>query len=200
MAKRLKLTIEPAPSLKVMVANGVRLNTQGLCRAVQWEAQGYRFITDFLVLSVKGFNLVLGIQWLLSLGPIIWDFAKLTMQFQCGNQTCNLRGIVLGAMQLVSSSRFSKCMSLAGNGPCTVLLTSGDQTILTLKSVPSSSELQKLLGDFEDVFQVPTQLPPPRLQDHKIPLVDESQVVKIRPYRYPVMQKAEIDILVQEML
>lgn len=27
VAKRLKLTIKPAPSLKVMVANGVRLNT-----------------------------------------------------------------------------------------------------------------------------------------------------------------------------
>lgn len=137
---------------------------------------------------------------MLSLGPIIWDFAKLTMQFQSGDQKYNLRGTVPGSMQIVSRGRFSKCMSLAGNGPCLMLLTSCDQTVLTLQSVSSPPKLQKLLGDFEDLFQVPTLLPPPRFHDHKIPLVDESQVVKIRPYRYPAVQKAEIERLIQEML
>lgn len=34
VARRLKLVIEPKPSLKVLVANGVKLSTQGLCRVV----------------------------------------------------------------------------------------------------------------------------------------------------------------------
>ncbi|KAA3481040.1 reverse transcriptase [Gossypium australe] len=34
-----------------------------------------------MILPVKGCDLVLGIQWLLSLGPIIWNFSSLTMQF-----------------------------------------------------------------------------------------------------------------------
>lgn len=71
MAKRLNLVVESGSILRVMVANGVRLSTQGLCRAVAWKAQGYKFTTDFFILAVRGFDLVLGIHWLLSLGPII---------------------------------------------------------------------------------------------------------------------------------
>lgn len=104
VAKRLKLTIEPGPNLRVMVSNGVRLCTQGLYRAVLWEAQGYKFFTNFLVLSVKGFDLVLGIHWLLSLGPIVWDFSNLTMQFTHGKHNCILRGTVPGSMHIVLSS------------------------------------------------------------------------------------------------
>ncbi|XP_040948323.1 uncharacterized protein [Gossypium hirsutum] len=39
-----------------------------------------------------------------------------------------------------------------------------------------------------------------RLQERKIPLIDVSKVVKVKPYRYPVVQKTEIEKLVQEML
>ncbi|KAA3461259.1 reverse transcriptase [Gossypium australe] len=47
---------------------------------------------------------------------------------------------------------------------------------------------QQLLSKFEDVFQVPKELPPHRLHDHIIPLVDEAKV------------KAEIERLIGEML
>ncbi|MBA0704359.1 hypothetical protein Golax_016622, partial [Gossypium laxum] len=35
-----------------------------------------------------------------------------------------------------------------------------------------------LIVEFEDIFQTPTSLPPPRLYDHRISLIDESNVVK----------------------
>ncbi|KAG8480509.1 hypothetical protein CXB51_024639 [Gossypium anomalum] len=200
VAKRLQLAIEPRSTLRVMVANGVRLSTQGLCRDVSWEAQGYKFFTDFLVLSVKGFDLVLGTQWLLSLGPIVWDFSNLTMQFQHMGLNCILHGILPSSLQIVSSHQLSKCLNLVGNGPCPMLLAFCDQTAITLQPVQLPPELQGLLDDFEDVFQTPTGLPPPRLQDHRIPLTDETKVVKVRPYRYPAVQKTEIEKLVQEML
>lgn len=200
MAKRLNLTIEPGPGLRVLVANGVKLCTQRFCRVVLWEAQGYQCTTDFLVLSVKGFDLVLGVQWLLSLGPIIWDFSNLTMEFKYRKQTCVLRGTTLGSVQIVPSGKFSKCLSLVGNGPSPMLLASCEQTVLTLPTKDLPPELQSLLNDFDDVFQIPTRLPPARLHDHKIPLTDESRVVKVRPYRYPAVQKSEIEKLIREML
>ncbi|XP_012462801.2 uncharacterized protein LOC105782546 [Gossypium raimondii] len=196
VARRLKLVIEPVPCLKVSVANGVKLNTHGLCKAVEWETQGYKCVIDFLVLSVKGFDVVLGIQWLLSLGPIVWDFANLTMQFKCGLRNYSLKGTIPGSMQVIPSGQFSRCMSLVGNGPGPMLLTSYDQTVLTMPPAQASLDLEKLLNDFEDIFQVPTQLPPLRLHDHRIPLVDESKVVKVHPYRYPTVQKAEIKKLI----
>ena len=47
---------------------------------------------------------------------------------------------------------------------------------------------------------MPTELPPPRSHDHKIPLIDETKAVKIRPYRYPAVQKDELEKLVSEIL
>lgn len=128
-----------------------------------------------------------GIQWLLSLGPIVWNFSNLTMQFKYEKQNCMLQGIVPGLLQIVSSNQFVKCLSLIGNGPYPMLLTSEDQTTLTMQSNQLPLDLQDLLANFDDIFQVLTGLPPHQLQDHRIPLMDESQVVKVRPYRYPAV-------------
>ena len=49
------------------------------------------------------------------------------------------------------------------------------------------------------LFEKPTALPPRRRHDHHIPLKDESQIVRIRPYRYPIAQKNETKKMVEEM-
>jgi hypothetical protein len=44
---------------------------------------------DCYTLPPEGFDVILGVQWLKSLGPIVWDFAALTMAFL--RQGCSLR-------------------------------------------------------------------------------------------------------------
>ena len=63
-----------------------------------------------------------------------------------------------------------------------------------------SPELQSVLDGYEDVFAVPTTLPPQRSCDHKIPLKDLNAVVNVRPYRYPPAQKDAIENMVKELL
>lgn len=46
----------------------------------------------------------------------------------------------------------------------------------------------------------PKGMPPPRSQHHKIPLIHGSDPFKLRPYRYPFIQKEEIERIVKEML
>ena len=53
-------------------------------------------------------------------------------------------------------------------------------------------QLQDLLQQYGQLFDEPTSLPPHRGHDHQISLKDNTQVVKIRPYRYPPIQKDEI--------
>ena len=60
-------------------------------------------------------------------------------------------------------------------------------------------DLQEVLLQFPEVFAIPQGLPPVRSHDHKISLVNESQSVKLRPYRYPAIQKTEIERIVAEM-
>ena len=33
------------------------------------------------MIPLKGYDMVLGVQWLIILGPILWDFQQLTMHF-----------------------------------------------------------------------------------------------------------------------
>ena len=61
-------------------------------------------------------------------------------------------------------------------------------------------DLQQLLQDHSSVFEIPRGLPPVRVHDHKIPLLDESYSIRIRPYRYPTVQKNELEKMVMEML
>lgn len=63
-----------------------------------------------------------------------------------------------------------------------MLLTTSDHATLTLPNQTLCADMKLLLIEFEDVFQLPIGLPPIRLQDHKIPLKDDAQEVKFRPY------------------
>ncbi|GKB25597.1 ty3-gypsy retrotransposon protein [Tanacetum coccineum] len=60
-------------------------------------------------------------------------------------------------------------------------------------------ELEEL-GEFEEVFSLLIVLPPNKSCDHKIPLLEGSQPVNVRPYRHPPTQKDSIEGMVQEIL
>ncbi|KAK8936914.1 hypothetical protein KSP39_PZI012212 [Platanthera zijinensis] len=61
-------------------------------------------------------------------------------------------------------------------------------------------ELDRVLAAFSTVFQEPTELPPHRDHVHRIPLTEGHHDINLRPYRYPPLQKDEIEKLVREML
>ncbi|KAG8485932.1 hypothetical protein CXB51_019279 [Gossypium anomalum] len=80
-------------------------------------------------------------------------------------------------------------------------MSSPDQVTLSTMGVNEfEGQLQGLLADFDDNFQVRKGLPPPPLQDHRIPLKNKGVVIKMRPNRYPAIQKGETKKLIQEML
>lgn len=103
LVNRLSLPIINQEQLKVLIANGSYLFTRGMCKGVSWEVQNHKFEIDFMVLPLKGCDIVLGIQWLLSLGDIVWKFSSLIMQFIVGGVPCVIQGIVPGSLAARSS-------------------------------------------------------------------------------------------------
>jgi hypothetical protein len=61
-------------------------------------------------------------------------------------------------------------------------------------------DVQPILTQFEHLFAEPTDLPPRRDCDHKIPLVPGTTPVSVRQYRYSPTLKTEIENQVSEML
>lgn len=59
--------------------------------------------------------------------------------------------------------------------------------------VAAESLLDDLLDEFADVFTEPKGLLQQRTRDHRIYLKPGSMPVAVRPYRYPALQKDEIE-------
>lgn len=60
--------------------------------------------------------------------------------------------------------------------------------------------IQQLLHSYKDVFEEPKALPPHIFLDHHINLKPNFEPRNQRPYRYPFVQKSEIEKLIREML
>ncbi|XP_019053919.1 PREDICTED: uncharacterized protein LOC109114927 [Nelumbo nucifera] len=174
VALQLKLPVEGRPQLQVAVANGERVHSPGICRNIQIQVESEPFSADLFVLPLDEFDIVLGVKWLITLGPILWDFSALTMTFNLNGKQVTWQGTRVRAKRPQVHTLHGDAMHTA--------------------------EMKRLLTDFPDVFSEPKGLPPVRSCGHRIPLTPGSEPVAVRPYRYPHLQKDEIARQCAEML
>ncbi|KAL6339187.1 hypothetical protein AAG906_024338 [Vitis piasezkii] len=118
-------------------SDGTKITSDAICRQLTWNMQEKEFQADLRLIPLVGCNMVLGIQWLVELGPILWDFKNLRMEFMVKGRKFVLRGATTS---------------------------------------------------------------PIKAHNHKIPLELGMSLPNIRPYRYPYVQKNEIEKVVREML
>ncbi|XP_043817044.1 uncharacterized protein LOC122724910 [Manihot esculenta] len=164
----LQVTVDAKDGLRVKVANGEQLHSPGLCKGAPIELGNSVFIVDLFVLQLTGFDLVFGVNWLATLGPILWDFNSMWMSFFVNGKQVALTGI---------DSKSETNSSLNSLSP----------------SAARDHHLRQLLADFAAILEAPTGLPPARHCDHRIPLAPNTKPVVVHPYRYPHNQKDEIE-------
>jgi len=70
IVSKLALPVKREKKFQVMVANREKIDCVGQCRALTINIEGYPIIIDFYILPVATCQLVLGVQWLQTLGPI----------------------------------------------------------------------------------------------------------------------------------
>jgi hypothetical protein len=156
--------------LGVTVANGDRVTCRGLLKQAAIMIDTENFLVDLHAIPLGGFDVVLGTRFLKTLGPIVWDFTTQWMSFWHTDHRVEWTG-------LGSSGRPAHLHVCEGR-----------------------ALLDSLLAAFSDVFAEPQGLPPPRAHDHHIHLIPGTQPVAIRPYRYPAIQKDELERQCAEML
>ena len=81
-AQRTGLPLQRRPRLTATVANGERVSCVGVIRPTAVTIHDDLFHADLFVMSLAGYDMVLGTQWLATLGPVLWDFGAHTMTFQ----------------------------------------------------------------------------------------------------------------------
>uniref|UniRef100_A0A2N9J200 Integrase catalytic domain-containing protein n=1 Tax=Fagus sylvatica TaxID=28930 RepID=A0A2N9J200_FAGSY len=95
LAKSLRFGIDTSSCFGVKVANGEVIRTKGECKDIQFKVQGLELKVNFNLLSLGGCGIVLGTQWLSTLGMISWDFNKLLMGFMYQGKQIWLKGTEL---------------------------------------------------------------------------------------------------------
>jgi predicted aspartyl protease len=84
MAHRAGLRLHSRSGLSVAVANSERIASPSPVDNQAVFIGGEAFTIDLYTLPLGEYDMVLGVQWLATLGPILWDFAKHTMAFRRG--------------------------------------------------------------------------------------------------------------------
>jgi len=133
--------------LRVTVANGDRVPCGAVARNVAMHIDNEDFTISCFDIDLGGFDLILGVDYLRTLGPILWDFEKLCMAFWWHGHYVFLRGIESPRNDISEPSQRS------------------------LAADPTRPLLNVLLQQYDDVFAKPRGFPPSLSYDHMIDLL-----------------------------
>lgn len=76
VASYLNLTVTTTPSFFVLVDSGECLPCDGIIRQVPLVIQNQEILVDFFVFPIQGWDMVLGVEWLATLGPVLTDYSS----------------------------------------------------------------------------------------------------------------------------
>jgi hypothetical protein len=85
MTHRLLLQPLPRPGLQVLIANGDYVSSADIYHVVHIFIHMEKFVIDLFVIPFDGYDMVIGVQWLRTLGLILLDFEHARMSCWCGN-------------------------------------------------------------------------------------------------------------------
>ena len=86
LAKALNCFIYPALEFQVMIAYGGTINFSGKCNKINLTMGEYVMNSPMISIPMGGADVVLGIQWLQSLGTMAFNFQELFMKIFIGGK------------------------------------------------------------------------------------------------------------------
>ena len=81
-----------------------------MCRKFSWRLQGNDFYADVLLIPLGSCDMVLGVQWLSTLGTIQWSFQTLHMEFYFNNKRHVLGGLQGPKVKIIEESQLPQAM------------------------------------------------------------------------------------------
>ncbi|KAE9594889.1 putative nucleotidyltransferase, Ribonuclease H [Lupinus albus] len=190
----LQLQVEKTKTYVVEVGDGHHIKCQGKCSNLKLLVQQLEVSQDFYLFALKGVDVVLGLEWLSSLGEVKADFGRMRLTLKKEGTIMTIEGNPALTRAELPLGAFMQVLMEEGEG----MLLHCNDAVQAETDIPR--ELDRILLQYQEVFQEMTELPPKRSQDHAIHLKEGAGIPNLRPYRCPYYQKAEVERLVGEML
>ncbi|KAD2804662.1 hypothetical protein E3N88_38039 [Mikania micrantha] len=191
----LGLPISSFSGISIKLGDGHSVVVTERCLKLPIQVGSAIFFIDALVFETATLDVILGMAWLHSLGEVIHDWQHSWMKFLHKGKSVMLQG---NSFQQPLKTAFNQWLALHEQSFGNSQMVHPLPTFFTL-SPEQHADLSNLLTEFATIFMAPTGLPPPRSHDHSIILTSNDPIC-VRPYRYPHVQKSEIERQVKELL
>lgn len=88
---KLGVALQELPKFRIFIDSGDYLVRREVCQRVAITIQDAVITQDLFVLTMEGANIVLGVQWLETLGTVRMDYKQLMLDFECGDTSVKLQ-------------------------------------------------------------------------------------------------------------
>ena len=111
VAKELNYFLYPTPECQVMVANGGTINFSRKFHNIKITMGEYVFSTPMLSIPMGGVDVVIGVQWLQSLGIVAFNFQELFLKLFSEGKEVELQGITGKLGKIIRSNVMTKILN-----------------------------------------------------------------------------------------
>jgi hypothetical protein len=139
--------IHAVNNFQIMIANGGSMKCGGCCENARLQIDDYHLKSHMFAIDMGGCDIVLGADWLRTLGPILMDFKDLTMQFDEEGHQYSFQGITVGSPEIISSHHMEKLLKKGHFGVIAKLHAT--------KTTSVPQDLQAILFKHPLVFSTP---------------------------------------------
>eukprot|EP00253_Pinus_taeda_P007175 PITA_07175 len=160
VAKELNCFLYPTPECQVMVANGGTINCYGKCHNIKLSMGEFVLTSPMLSIPMGRVDVVLGVQWLQSLGTIAFNFQELFMKFFVEGKEVELRGIAGKSRKIISSNDLQK------------VLDNHSKVFETPKGLPP-------ICDHDHAIHLIPGSVPPNIKPYRYPYAQKSEIERM---------------------
>lgn len=93
-----------------MIANGVMMKCVGRCENVKLQTGEYHLKTHMFSIDIGGCDVVLGVEWLHTFGPITMDLKDLYRRFNKEGHKHIIKGITFSSLEIMTSHHMEKLL------------------------------------------------------------------------------------------
>lgn len=180
VALELGLPMSSNRGFGVVVGGGQVMQGKGRCSGVQLDIQGVELVEEFLLFELGTTDVVLGFTWLVTLGDTRANWKLGTLSWKIGNMWVTIKADPELSREPISLKSMEKVIKQEGGGYLLELTTLFEGAKRTGKR-KYGGEVQPLLSEFQEVFEMPRGLPPNRNRAHAITLQEGVSPVNSRP-------------------
>lgn len=198
-AVKCKCPIATSTIKKVIVAGGGELKSNLVVPEVAYKIQGVKFVNAFSLITLKGYDVILGADWIFRHSPITLDLKQRELSITKEGKLVEFQDFTKpGKHFLIDGHKMEKLIKKGAVGCVLQVNAMTEEERKEEAAVPA--DVQEVLSQFPGVMKEPKGLPPRRACDHVINLKPGSEPPNQRPYRVPHYQKEAMENIISDLI